>query len=381
MAIWIDDNASLAAFCRQLQNCDLLAVDTEFMWSTTYYAKLALIQVSAGTAELNALIDPLAITDPEPIRQLLENEKICKVTHEAASDLPILRSWCQALPQNIFDTRIAGAFCGLGGGCSLNKLLTEVLQITLEKGETRSDWLLRPLSENQLRYAVEDVQHLPELARQLQQRISACGNWAYFGEEMQIFGRTEFYRLLPPDECWTKINGAGRLNRRQLAVLQQLAAWREETARRRNRSRPRLIKDAQLLEVAGLLPKSSEELHRITEFRQEQIKKYGEDIIMAVQQGLAVPTDRCPQLPDMPMAVKEYHSRIERVQSLVRKRCQSNGIDPGFLTSRREIGAFVLAAERPGWPFSSSLLQGWRARVLGETIFELARGGFSSLPV
>lgn len=380
MAIWIEDSASLAAFCRQLQGYDLLALDTEFIWTTTYYPKLALIQLSTGTAELSALVDPLAIDDPEPLRRLLEDERVCKVMHEAASDLPILRGWCQALPQNILDTRIAGAFCGLGGGCSLNKLLTDLLQITLEKGETRSDWLRRPLSDSQLHYAAEDVLHLPELARQMQQRIAAAGNTAYCSEEMQMFGRAEFYRLLPPEECWTKISGAGRLNRRQLAVLQQLTAWREETARNRDRSRPRIIKDAQLLEVAGLLPKSVGELHRITEFRPEQIKKYGEEIIVAVQQGLAVPAGHCPQLPDMPMALKEYHSRIERVQNLVRKRCQGNGIDPGYLASRREIGAFVLAAERLGWPFSSPLLQGWRARVLGETIFELARGGFTCLP-
>jgi ribonuclease D len=375
MSLWIDNDADFAQLCRQAAQYSRIALDTEFIWSSTFYPRLALIQLS-WDREHCALIDPLTISDTTPLKALLENHNVRKILHEAPSDLPILRRWCgEALPTAIFDTRLAAAFCGLGLGCSLNKLLTDLLQITLAKSETRSDWLQRPLSDRQLQYAAEDVMLLPEVANHLQCRIKDLGNWDWFNEEMQMFSHPDFYQQEEPENCWRRIGGSGSLDPRRLAILRELAAWRETTARQLDKPRPRILKDDQLLAITNLQPDEISDLRKIPEFWPKNIHKYGEQILEAVKRGQMVPLDECPSIPEMNISLQVYRKRVSRLQTLVKKRSEARSIDPALVAPRREISSIIQAAENRTWQ-QHPLMHGWRKELLGDTFENLIKNNF-----
>ncbi len=375
MSIWIENNADFAGLCREAAQHSSIALDTEFIWSSTFYPRLALIQLSWGRANC-ALIDPLAVSNTTPLAALLENPKVLKILHEAPSDLPILRRWCgEALPVSIFDTRLAAAFCGLGLGCSLNKLLTELLQVTLDKSETRSDWLQRPLSDRQLQYAAEDVILLPELAILLQGRINDLGNRDWFEEEMKGFSRPDFYQQDEPENFWRRIGGSGNFDPRRLAILRELAAWRETTARELDIPRPRILKDDQLLAITNLQPEKIADLRKIPAFWPKYIQRYGERILGAIQRGRQIPLQDCPASPEMNMSLQVYRKRIARLQALVKKRSENRGIDPALVAPRRELSSIIQAAENGNWNLHP-LMNGWRKELLGSTFNNMIKNNF-----
>ena len=190
--LWIQNDESLKTYCDAAAQRPIVAVDTEFVWVKTYHPQLGLVQLSCDGGE-NALVDPLAITDRGPLKALLENESVVKVFHEAASDLPILRRWCGALPRNIFDTRIAAGFVGMTAKLSLKNLLNSLLGVDLAKTETRTDWLQRPLTPRQLEYAAEDVQYMPKACVLLKEKLEALGNLAFFEAEMAEYSQESYY--------------------------------------------------------------------------------------------------------------------------------------------------------------------------------------------
>lgn len=377
MSLWIDNTADFAAFCQEASTQPRVAVDTEFMWSSTFYPRLALVQLSWGKDHC-AVVDPLQMDDCSAFRALLENPAVQKVFHEATSDLPILRRWCHGgLPKNIFDTRLAGAFCGLTQGCSLQKLLEMFFAFTLDKSETRSDWLQRPLSDRQLEYASADVKWLPELARLLQDKISALGNLPWFLEEMELFSQEEFYAEEPPEQYYRSVKGSGRLDRQRLAVLRELATWREKTARALDKTRNRVMSDQQMLDAVALLPENLSQLRQVQNFWPKMIKNYGNDVLQAIRRGLSIPREHCPTQAVMKMPVAVHKVRVGRLQHYVQKRCELRQIDPTLVASRREISALVLAADARQWPIDSVLLRGWRAELLGEELQNLVRSNFT----
>lgn len=377
MPIWIDTDEALELVCQTASQQACLALDTEFVWERTYYAQLALIQLSWGQDDC-VLIDPLRIRDTAPLAALLENKNIVKLLHEAASDLPILQRWCkqELLPVNIFDTRLAAAFCGMGLSCSLNKLLTDVLQITLEKGETRSDWLQRPLSAKQMQYACEDVLWLPQLAGELKKKMVELGNLSWFTEEMRQFEQPEYYAQEPPEQAWKRFaSSAPYMNAESLAVLKALAAWRESKARELDRPRPRLLRDEQLLTLAEMKPRTAAELQRLPAFWPKNIKKYGAEILAAVEQGRqnqGLETEASP-LKRLPADL--FRKRLRRLQSLVKKRADTQGIDPVLLATRKQLASLVNAAAEQSLE-EANMPQGWRAELLGDSFQELLNHNF-----
>ncbi len=377
MALWIDNSRDLALFCQSTAGRSRVAIDTEFMWSSTFYARLALVQI-AWDQDHCAVVDPLRIDDCAAFRELLENPAIQKVFHEAPSDLPILRRWYQGgPPKNIFDTRFAAAFCGLTQRCSLRKLLEMFFAITLDKSETRSDWLQRPLTPSQLEYASADVKWLPELGKQLQDKVEALGNLPWLLEEMNAFSSEEFYQDDPPELYYRSIQGAGRLDRQRLAVLRELAVWRENSARALDKTRNRVMSDQQMLEASKILPKNLAQLREIQGFWAKMIKSFGNDILAAVQRGLQVPRGQCPVQTGLKMPVALHKERVARMQNFVQKRSEARKIDSTLVAARRELSAVVLAANARQWPIESPLLHGWRAELLGAGLQSLLRGNFT----
>ncbi|RMV93581.1 ribonuclease D, partial [Pseudomonas coronafaciens] len=247
---WIRDDDSLALYCAQWQSLPFVALDTEFMRVDTFYPIAALLQIGDGKSAW--LIDPLLINDWRPLSALLENPDVIKVVHACSEDLEVLLRLTGSLPVPLFDTQLAAAYLNLGFSMGYSRLVQEVLDIDLPKGETRSDWLQRPLSETQISYAAEDAVHLAELFAILRPRLSD-DKYAWLlddGAELVANLRRE----VDPYEVYRDAKLAWKLSRAQLAVLRELCAWREREARARNLPRNRIVREHSLWPLAKTQP-------------------------------------------------------------------------------------------------------------------------------
>lgn len=365
---WIQNNADFAAWCAEACTQPAVAVDTEFMWKKTYYPELALLQM-AWDREHVAIVDVLAITDPSPLRPLLENPAIVKIFHEAASDLPILHRWCQGvIPASIFDTRYAAGFAGLPASISLKALLENVLGISLAKTETCTDWLQRPLTPAQIDYAAGDVIYMPELYERLRDKLVENRNLPWFQEEMAVYGTPEYYEEIPYEQAWRKVSGYGSYTGYDLQIIVELAAWREQYARENNLVRSWIIPDDHICACAVHHPRSFTDLVQKCNFYSKQAKNYGEIILACVATALRKPLESCPKQRPFTMDSQTLKARSDRVRNLFRKRALARDIDPVLVGARRDADSFVLTASSHPWPFAHRFLTGWRHELLGESI-------------
>ena len=249
----VDTPEGLAAAVEACRAVEYVALDTEFMRVKTFYAQPALFQLCDGSSCF--LIDPLAIEDLRPLAELLTDARVTKLMHSCSEDLEVCERRLGVLPEPLIDTQVVAAFCGLGLSIGYQRAIADVLGITLEKSETRTDWLQRPLSPAQLHYAAEDVAHLGALHRALALRVAerpARVTWV--AEECAaILAR---YRARDAATDYRSIGGAWRLDSRGLAVLRALYAWREGRARGRDLPRSWVAPDAALLQLAEAQPAS-----------------------------------------------------------------------------------------------------------------------------
>ena len=278
----INDASSLAAFCGQMHDHAWLAVDTEFERVNTYYPELCLVQVATdGTV---AVIDPLTIPDLEPLFALLYDPSITKVFHAARQDLELFFHLRGELPAPLFDTQVAASLLGYDEQTGYANLVREVLGVDLPKSQTRTDWKRRPLSHKQLEYAADDVIYLGQLYEILSARLVESGQMSLLEEQCRLLDRPELYEP-DPESMWRKIRNreVKKFDRQSMDVIQQLAAWREVTARRENRPRKWIIKDHALVAIARDLPVDRESLSRLEGINDNILKRYaGELLAIAV---------------------------------------------------------------------------------------------------
>lgn len=254
-----------------------LALDTEFVWNRTYYAKLGLIQAAfpKGTNILNYSLaelipfgrtsesQELLLIDPfeafiEPLANALEDSSIVKLLHASMQDLQHLNEWCGALPKNIFDTSVAAAYCGFGANISLQKLFKELLDVELPKTETQSDWCQRPLTEEQVEYAIDDVALLPSAVKELCKRSQELGSFEFLVEDLKLLDEPDLYIELPTEQIWKKFSPSSKLlkDRKATARYCALMAWREELARKYDVPRVRIAENGAIVAASLHLPKT-----------------------------------------------------------------------------------------------------------------------------
>lgn len=357
---------SLGQVVKRLRNEASLALDTEFVWDRTYFARLGLVQI--GLADGTCfLIDAVALADLAPLGELLADERITKILHDAPQDLMILRRATGVPARRIFDTRLAAGFAGLPATLSLGNLLTELLDVHLAKAHTRADWLARPLAPEVLEYAVDDVRFLPELAGRIRERTRAAGVEAWRDDELAALDDPALYGEKPPAEAWLRFRAAASLAPRQLAVLREVAGWREEEARRSDRPRRWILEDGVLVNLATMQPRTPEELARVRDLNSKTARRSGADLLAAVQRGLALPEAGLPPPVFQPGRSKTFQHTLSAAQREIRTRAESRGIDPALVCNRTEL-ARLLADGAPARPEDHRLLRGWRAELLGDLL-------------
>ncbi len=359
----------LASFAEIARQSGILAIDTEFLSGKTYYAKLCLIQLAAdGKA---ALVDPLELRDLSPLIGLLLDESVVKVMHAASQDMALLMRLCGRPPVPVFDTQLAATLAGYPSQIGYARLVADMTGVALEKSESFTDWSRRPLTPKQVEYALDDVLYLEPMYRKLMAKLQASGRLGWLADDFKALSDPETYET-PPERMYRSIKHASRLNGRQLAILREVAAWREREARRRNLPRQWVLKDEVLIELARRKPASVEALSDIRDLNVRSLGDSGQALLAAIEAGLAVPGSELPRFERRPTSEVDTEGVVKLMGALVRVRAEEHGIAVPLLATQGDLD--LLAA---GEETDNPLLQGWRRELIGHDLMRLLEGKLS----
>jgi ribonuclease D len=364
----ITTTEDVARFCRGLETASEIAVDTEFMRERTYWPKLCLVQVAGPDA--SAAIDPLADgIDLAPLYRLLEAPNIVKVFHAGRQDLEIFYHLIGRLPAPIFDTQLAAMVCGFGDQVSYETLVAKLARAKLDKGSRFTDWSIRPLSRRQIDYALADVIHLRTVYQKLKRRLDDSGRANWLEEEIAIITNTGSYDITP-ELAYRRIKsrrGSGRF----LAILREVAAWREREAQSRDVPRNWILRDEALVEIAHHEPQTEEALARTRGLgRKVADGDAGHAILAAVRRGMAVPDADCPQQSEKHAVPRSVGPVCELLKVLLKLKCDEADVAQRLVASADEIERLAADGENADIP----ALRGWRRQVYGEDALALRRG-------
>ncbi len=367
----ITDTASLAAFCKRLATAPYVTVDTEFMREKTYWPVLCLVQVAGGGSGGDAaVIDALAKgIDLKPLFGLLLDTKILKVFHAGRQDLEIFFHLSGYVPTPIFDSQVAAMVCGFGEQVSYEVLAAKLAKARVDKSSRFTDWSRRPLSERQISYALSDVTHLRSVYEKLQLKLNGNGRTSWLEEEMAVLTAPETYDL-DPALAFRRIKSRSA-NRQFLAVLRELAAWREKEAQRRDLPRNRVLRDEPLVGIAHHLPSTAAELARTRGFGHRLAEgPPGAALLRAVKRGLEVPEEDCPEVRIKSALPRGLGPIVELLKVLMKMKCEENGVAQKLLASSADIELIAAYGEEAQVP----ALHGWRRQVFGEEALRLRSG-------
>jgi len=369
--MYITSSDQLKEFCASLHSSDVLAVDTEFVRERTYFHRVGLIQV-AGKNEF-AAIDPILLNDLTPLLELLKDPNKTKVFHAARQDLEILVRLCGQVIPPIFDTQIAAALVGWGSQISFAKLIQKVLGKRIHKSETYTDWCRRPLSQNQIHYAIDDVRYLMPAYERLLEKLKQLNRSDWMEGEVADWEDPATFALPDPQTRYMKIKNLRSLNTRNIAVLRELAAWRERVAVSRDCLAKAIVRDETLLEIARKMPTNVKDLSSLRGFHHKEVSKSGKAIIESVKRGNEVPEDKLPILPE-----SDGHSTTRGIEELlsafVQIRSEELKIEPPVLADRKRIHSFAIHFEQKMNMDEHFLLQGWRKECIGKPMLSLLNG-------
>ena len=343
-----------------------VTVDTEFLRETTFWPKLCVVQLASPDEAIavDALADGLDLT---PLFALMADPNVVKVFHAARQDIEIVWNLAKLIPTPLFDTQVAAMVCGFGDQISYSELVQAVCRVSLDKSSRFTDWSRRPLSEAQADYAIADVTHLRDIYRHLRERLEKSGRLSWLDDEMALLSSPATYEQ-HPSNAWERFRNRAR-KPRDLAVLMEVAAWREAEAQSRDVPRSRVLKDDVLVEVALAAPRNAEELANLRTFpRGMEKSRAGIDILASIQRGLA----RDPKT--LPKIEKERRSSgggatVELLKVLLRQVAEAQGVAPKMIATVDDLEA--IAADDNARVMS---LTGWRREIFGEKALELKHG-------
>ncbi len=364
--VYVDSPRALSRLCERLAGSEWLALDTEFQREKTYYSKLCLIQVA--TADVVACIDPLALESLDCLLSVIYEPKITKVMHAAIQDLEIFYYLRGEVPQPVFDTQVAAPLLGFPEQTGYAALVSGMLGIKLSKAHTRADWTRRPLSDGQIRYAVDDVRYLAQLYPRLRRSLAEKERLSWLAEDFAALSEPGRYEV-DPAAAWRRVRGGERLSGERLSVLQSLAAWRERTARQENRPRSWLIRDENLLDIARLLPETPAELSEIRGLRERFLARHGESVLRVVGAARKRPPEGRSKMPREAARLSAEQSAIaDALGALVSMRGAATSLNPSVIAGRKDLEQLV-AGER-----ELPVLGGWRLDMVGRDLLAMLEG-------
>jgi ribonuclease D len=367
--IWIDQDDQLAELCSTWRKQAAIAVDTEFMRSDTFYPIAGLLQIGDGKGCY--LIDPLATKNLAPLRELMLDTAVTKVLHSCSEDLEVFQRWLAVVPAPLFDTQIAAAFAGLGFSLGYSGLVKSVLTIEIPKDETRSDWLQRPLSVAQLKYAALDVAHMLIVYGKLLQLLKASERLEWVKSDCADLV-TNARRAEDYTDAYQKVGFAWKLRPQELAILKELCIWREREARARDLPRNRLIKEPSLWEIARKKIQDIAHLAKVPDMPSRTLKNDAKTIVQIVSDTLALDESSCPARLDPPLAQSEG-PLMKALKNYVRDYAEQVQLPPEVLIRKKDYEYLVRSGMNGGQYQLPARLLGWRFALIGEGLLKITQ--------
>lgn len=364
--MYVTDSESLKKLVEELRRAPAVGIDTEFMRERTYYARLCLIQL--GTDDIAAIVDPLACKDLSPLCELFTDTSVVKVLHAGGQDLEIFFRECGLAMNPVFDTQTAATLTGYQQQIGYGPLVQEIAGVKLDKGDSYTDWSRRPLSDTQVEYALNDVRYLPSMYRELKSRLEQTGRITWLQADFDRMADPATYEVVP-EEQWRRVKRISSLNRRQLAVAREVAAWREREAMRRDMPKRWVIGDEGIVEVARRAPATPEQLSEIRGVPEKLGQSGVRSLLESVARGAAVPEADLPSLKKRRRPAGDIDGAVDLMVALVRLRAHEHGVAMPLLASRDDLERLA-AGERE----NSALLEGWRRAMVGSELVELLDG-------
>ena len=362
----ITTTRALVAACARLARYPFVTVDTEFLRETTYYPLLCVAQIAS--ADEAVVIDTLAPgLDLQPFFDLMVNEQVLKVFHAARQDIEIVWHMAGRIPHPIFDTQVAAMVLGYGDSISYDQLVQRITGDSLDKSNRFTDWSRRPLSNAQLTYAISDVTHLRDVYLALAADLAERGRSEWVGEEMEILTSPDTYRA-EPENAWQRLKTRVR-KPKELAVLIEIAAWREREAQTRDLPRGRVLRDDVLVDIAIQAPTSLDRLTHVRSLPKGfERSRWGQDVVDTVQRGLARDPKTLPPL-DRPKTVNANGATVELLKVLLRMTSEEFGVAAKIIATVDDLEQIAGddAADVPG-------MRGWRRELFGEKALALKHG-------
>lgn len=361
---------ALAAFCERAKSFPYVTVDTEFLRERTYYSKLCLVQLAlpskdqADAVVLDPLVEGLSLA---PLVELFRNEDVVKVFHAARQDLEIFYIDEGVIPSPLFDTQVAAMVCGFGEQVGYETLVRKITKQGLDKTSRFTDWSRRPLTDAQLTYALADVTHLRDIYEFLSKKLEESGRTPWVQEEIRVLTSPDTY-VTKPDEAWKRIKTRST-SPRFLAIVKELATFREAYAQGRNVPRNRVYKDDALVELASTKPKDLTDLSRSRLLLREARKgEIAEGILKAVERGVNCPKDALP-VPDTSREKLQVNPALaDLLRVLLKAKTEQSGVASKLIAPAADLDA-IAAGER-----NVPALSGWRFEVFGSDALRLCAG-------
>lgn len=359
-------------FCANAATKSVLFLDTEFVRTRTLKPKLGLLQAFDGDQVV--LIDPLSDVELEPVWALLKNPEIVKVLHSCSEDLEVFKCFGDCLPTPLFDTQVAATFLGDGPSIGYAALVDKFLGITLDKGEARTNWLARPLTDSQLDYAAKDVIYLEQIYNKLLPQLEDKGIVEHVLKEGELFVAKRLQQR-SDDEIYLDIKGSWRLNPKELAVLKNLAGWRYQEARRRDLALNFIVKEANLITIARNRPTNLQQLKKLPGILPQEVRYHGNAILSNVQQAVELPPEQHPHRITRLVDYPGYKKAFRQIKDSVEQAAERANIPVEAIASKRQVNQVLswlwkLTEEDRQSAFKPDLLQGWRADLIGQELLE-----------
>lgn len=363
----ITEQSELEAFCRAAAAAEYVTVDTEFMRDSTYWPKLCLVQV-AGPDRAVA-IDALAPgIDLEPFYDLLANRDVLKVMHAARQDVEIFWHGARTIPEPLFDTQIAAMVCGYGDSVGYETLVASLTGARIDKVSRFTNWSQRPLTQQQIEYALSDVIHLRDVYEKLRERLEKNGRIAWVEEEDAILTNPDTYNL-DPERAYERLKTRSD-NPKFLAVLQAAAAWREREAQRRDTPRNWILRDDALLDIAAQVPTNPKSLSRSRGVPKGFAEsRAATELLDTISEAARSPGPQPPRLRGRREVVQGVGAIVDLLRVLLKMKCDEHGVAQKLIASASDLEQLA-GQEEPDIP----ALHGWRREVFGESALALKQG-------
>jgi ribonuclease D len=366
----VSDQRVLEQYCRAWRQAGIFVFDTEFIRDETYDAALCLIQVATDGQVV--LVDPTANVDVNVFWELVTDPAVTTVVHAGKEDFEVCLRMTGKVPRNVYDVQVAAGFVGHGYPLSLARLVEALLHRRISKGQTLTDWLRRPLTAAQVRYAIEDVAHLLEVYEHLRAEVAQAGRAAWVAEEMKCFEDPELYRA-PPEERALRLKGSKKLDGLGLAVLEKLVEWRDQWAKSRNRPIRALMRDDVLVEIARRRPQQETDLEVMRGFPQARNRKVIRELLDLIAEASKRPKSEWPKpyerRDESPMAT----AMLDLLSAITQAICHEEQLSRNVLGSTQRLRDLLdyhrgLTKQRP------ALLRGWREDFIGRRLVAILEG-------